>query len=278
MSSTRTVFQDPTLQKQFERRGYVIVPLLSAEEIQYLLSVPNALNHDHDNGFYTTTWLTDTPARMETHRILKEILQPRLDKFLIDYRYHYGNYFIKKPEQGSQCEVHQDWTMAEEPRHVGLTVWCALMDMTPENGCLKVLKGSHTLKNYVRGRNSYDYLRPLSAYIYQKFMRNVLMKAGQAVIFHQRLIHGSGNNCTSENRIACGIAAVPKESKIIHYAAEKDNPGNLRVLDAENDFYSRHNTFEPLHEQPALTHIHLDENYLEKKELITRYITEWFWR
>ena len=123
MTSFRPIFKNKKLQKQFEGKGYVIIPLLEKEEVEYLRSVPDKLNHDHGNGFYTTTWLTDTPARMETHRILKERLSPRLDEILQDYRYHYGNYFIKKSGENGRCEVHQDWTMVDEKKYVGITIW-----------------------------------------------------------------------------------------------------------------------------------------------------------
>lgn len=278
MQFPQPIFKNPRHQKQFERKGYVRVKLLDTDEVAYLKEVPDNLKHTHDNGFYTTTWLTDTAVRMETHAILMKLLVPKLDAIIQGYRYHYGNYFIKKPEENSQCEVHQDWSMVDESRHIGLTIWCALDKTTHENGCIKVLKGSHTLKNYVRGRNTYDYLRPLSKFIFRYFMKDVYMEAGEAVIFNQRLIHGSGNNLTAVRRIGCGLAAVPLDAQIIHYAAQKDAPGRLRMLDAENDFYSQHNTFDPMYDLEGIETIQNEEKYLGKSELIYKYITNWFWR
>ncbi|WP_373566141.1 phytanoyl-CoA dioxygenase family protein, partial [Salmonella enterica] len=91
---------------------------------------------------------------------------------------------MKKPGNDGHCYAHQDWSMVEEPRYTSVTVWCALMDMTPENGCLRALKGSHQIDNYVRGRNTYDYLHLSSAFIHKYLMQNIPMKAGEAIIFN----------------------------------------------------------------------------------------------
>lgn len=275
---TRAVFRDSTLQKQFEQKGYVVVPLLEKQDVEYLLSILETQNLQNDNGFFTTTWVTDTAVRLDTNDILKQKLSASLDKFLLDFRYHYGNYFIKKPGETSHCHAHQDWAFVEEPLYTSVTVWCALMDMTAENGCLRVLKGSQGINNYIRGRNTYNYLDRTSLFIHKYLMRDLVMKQGEAVIFNQRLIHGSKDNKSDTNRVACGLVGVPKEARIIHYVGEKDHPEKLKVLNAENDLFSRYDTFDILEQEPAMSQLDINKEYLSKKQLLSKYITDWMWK
>jgi len=93
-----------------------------------------------------------------------------------------------------------------------LTVWIAVTDSTLENGCLRVLPGTHrellpmTVEEYdpvKHAANKTDrfgtkVMRPSDS-IRESDAVNLVMKAGEFVIFSERVMHGALPNITADN-------------------------------------------------------------------------------
>jgi len=91
---------------------------------------------------------------------------------------------------------HQDRavTLEEADRTRMVTVWLAVTDATVENGCLKVIPGSH------RGEMKLHCPNPQvgipESLIDKSLTRPLPVKAGGAILFHPLTIHGSLPNTT----------------------------------------------------------------------------------
>jgi ectoine hydroxylase-related dioxygenase (phytanoyl-CoA dioxygenase family) len=57
----------------------------------------------------------------------------------------FHDHLLFKPSGGVDMDWHQDFSYLPLDRPDGLTLWVALDDITPENGCLYYLFGSHVL-------------------------------------------------------------------------------------------------------------------------------------
>src|SRR5206468_3929419 len=93
-----------------------------------------------------------------------------------------------------------------------LTVWIALTDSTIENGCLRVAPGTHrelqpmAVEEYdpvKHAENKSDrfgtkILQPVAP-IDPNRVDNLVMKAGEFVIFSERVMHGALPNITSDD-------------------------------------------------------------------------------
>ncbi len=243
----RLVFRNQELNRSFERNGFVIIDLLNSQEVSGLCNLPVLATHNNlEEKFFTTTWLNDAALRLETNREICLRLEPKLETILNGYRFFYGSYFVKKKGEKSMCDVHQDWSSVDEPNLVSVTVWCALSDMNLSNGCLQILPQSHRLNNYVRGRHMTDYLGKCKNILKDRFMRPIQLRQGQAIIFNQRMVHGSMQNLSSETRLACGLVAAPLEAKMKHFVGFGN--GSVKIVDAENNFFSRYDTFDKLND------------------------------
>ncbi len=113
---------------------------------------------------------------------------------------------VKGPHQG-RFTFHQDnqYTNCRGPaRHIGLNVWTALVPMTVANGCLQIVPQSH-LAGTRASTASPDcpghkmVTEEPSAWI------DCLMEAGDAVIFDRLNVHGSGENRTTDPRVAYAV-------------------------------------------------------------------------
>jgi len=93
-----------------------------------------------------------------------------------------------------------------------LTVWVAVDDATPENGCLQFIRGSHdrihTIKfggeeGFYNANFSLEFDRDPSRLV------TLPVKSGQFIIFTERCIHGSPPNATDRHRLAFNLRAIP---------------------------------------------------------------------
>jgi ectoine hydroxylase-related dioxygenase (phytanoyl-CoA dioxygenase family) len=107
--------------------------------------------------------------------------------------------------------MHQDLGVLTEEADAAtiLSVWVPITDATVENGCLKVIPGSHRrdlLDHCLTGANLGipDKLLTLQEAV------PVPMRAGSALIFGQQLIHGSLDNVTADEvRISMDLRYQP---------------------------------------------------------------------
>lgn len=99
---------------------------------------------------------------------------------------------------------HQDWPYWGGSHKY--SVWIALDDATVDNGCLKVIPGSHKLGVLLHAGDASDKLgftnrlRPED--IDESKAVNVEVSAGDAIIFHDLLLHASNPNRSGNDRWA----------------------------------------------------------------------------
>ena len=111
--------------------------------------------------------------------------------------------FIPKAPQGPEIPWHQDahyWPL--EPRIV-VTVWMAVTDVSPQNGCLQILPGTHRdLQPFVSATHpcGLDKLTDVSRYDVGSAV-TLDMQAGEFVLFNEQTVHRSFQNATDQTRM-----------------------------------------------------------------------------
>ena len=102
-------------------------------------------------------------------------------------------------------------------------VWVPLVDLTKNNGAIEVLPGSHQLFTTYRGPNIPDRTNDLQSF-YWETMTPLYMKAGEALIYDHRLVHGSKDNMSDKIRYASACAVTSKSAKLrLYYLDEETN-------------------------------------------------------
>jgi phytanoyl-CoA hydroxylase len=117
-----------------------------------------------------------------------------------DLKLYQDQLFMKPPRVGSRQRYHQDQPLgfSIDPPDRMVTCWLALDDSTLENGCLRVLPGTHrhgvlppeTIQEYER--------RALAGDLPEEVP--LTMKAGQCSLHHGHLLHSSLPNLSSQRR------------------------------------------------------------------------------
>ena len=117
--------------------------------------------------------------------------------------------FIKNPDQKGFVSFHQDAKYIGLEPHNWVTGWLAVTDANEENGCMRMLKGSHK-KDLKFHDQKFDENNLLTR---GQTIENVpinettpvILKAGQLSLHHPTIIHGSGLNKSKERRIGFAI-------------------------------------------------------------------------
>lgn len=99
-----------------------------------------------------------------------------------------------------------------------LTVWVAVDDAVPENGCMQFIRGSHDRIHTIKfGGEEGFYHANFSLNFERDPARVVTMpvKSGQFIIFTERCIHGSPANVTDRYRLAFNLRIVPTNVPVL---------------------------------------------------------------
>ncbi len=247
MYKMKPIFKDAEQQVFFEREGYSVFPLLSADEVNDLKSFYNslALKDEKGYGFYVSMDSTDKELCRRVRDKIWGIAVPKLAERLKDFKPFVASFVAKDPNPQGVVPAHQDWSFAdkEEEGNTSITCWIALQDTTLDNGALGVIRGSHKFMQNHRPSPSPQTPVPLSAHMYSIFpyLQVIEMKAGEVLMFDNRTFHASPPNTTNAIRLAAGVGIMQSDAKLVHYYLKPD--GQFKTLlryNVDEDFYLKY--------------------------------------
>lgn len=235
----RPRLHDPAHEAALERDGYALADLLSARDVERAQALFDSFDTDvHRQAFGSSLQSGDLAYRQAVDRGLKALLQPHVDRVFNGYRLCFANFTLKQPRNGlGEMPFHQDPTFVDETRFQSLGIWCPLIDVDPENGCLFVVPGSQRLNRGPRGPFTsfpYEGLAPL---IREKHLVPVRMRAGQALVFCQKVFHTSPPNRGSRTRVCATALLAPHGAGLRFYDQRGDR---MEVFEVDDLFYTRH--------------------------------------
>lgn len=214
----------------FAANGYLVIPeLLGGEELEKSRSEIRRLHHCAANlekaeklatsdfqiePFVRNQRDSDLPIlrkientrrhsdwfrNLAAHPKLVRVVQQLIGDDLLLFR---STLMLKPAHHGSAHALHQDsayWPM-DPPTLVTTSI--ALDEATPENGCIKVIPRSHEWDVREWGHIAQERDTALAARddIDLSQQIEVPLKAGSALLFHSKLVHGSGPNTTDRSR------------------------------------------------------------------------------
>ena len=209
------------LREEYEREGFVIVRQAIDENL-----AREAQNH--------VRWLIEQnpgvrPEQLHAHLAVSDPFWIRLvsDSRLVDIAEQFvgqdvalfaTHYICKPPKDGQPVLWHQDgsyWPL--EPMDV-VTLWLAVSDSVPENGCMRVIPRTHRMKlETVRERADVASVLGSSmdlSLVDDAKAIDVVLKAGDVSIHHPNVIHGSEANTSYMWRMGLTIRYIPTSTRI----------------------------------------------------------------
>ena len=239
-STVRSAFRDPELQRLYDRQGYVVARTLDDDQIARLVELWNAsLTPALDLPFAVSICSDDFAHRAKIDPEIRAAFIGFVSRELSDYRLCVGSFLTKRGDGGTAVSLHTDTSMVDESRFLSLNLWTALVDLTPENGCLRVMPGSHLLGAQVRsttGGFRWPHLVPL---IEQRYLVDLPMVAGETCFIDPRTIHASYPNNSGTFRICASALAVPAESEL-WYCYQEHPDSDIDLYRHDDDYLRTH--------------------------------------
>lgn len=213
------MFHDPDLQRRYERDGYVTVQLLDAERLEAVTAVRRehgSAPGDPRTGLFNDTWSTDRSYTREVSSALHEHLDGPVDDLLVDHRILGFVHIVKWPGESGRVPAHRDPTFVDEQRFRSVAIWCALEDLGPDDGALRVVPGSHLLDSGVRVHQAEHNLFPQVDEHAAELSIPVPLQAGWAVVYDHRLIHLSDPTRRDHERTVIAGVMTPREAEAVY--------------------------------------------------------------
>lgn len=226
-------------EESFRLKGYVLVDLLSVEEVTELRKLYTQIQADvvrDEKTHFSTGEHLESDIALVTSKAIDEIILSALNRHLVNYESLMSAFIVKPALQKAEeyFEWHQDLSFVDEEHYCAAQLWVSLQDTAPENGNIQIVEGTHGYQDNIRTSPIYpsffgDYQEQMV-----KQCKQITMRAGQALIFNHKLLHGSTPNQSSTERIAVISALKPKEAewfyfeyleaeqKVFKYAADLD--------------------------------------------------------
>lgn len=221
--------------QQFDEDGYLLgLQILSDDEVTYYQSAYERLEREFTarnpkgriaNAHHVDPDFWNLASHPTVVQIAGDLIGP--DVVLLD-----TGFFSKPPGTDTRFVAwHQDTTYWGMDPPFAVTLWVALDDSDVENGCMRVIPGSHhggllphgtsKREGNILGHDQ-EINRELVA---EDTAVDMILKAGQASAHHGLLIHGSNPN--GSNRRRCGMTI------------RLTTPDVKPVLDGPHPFVSR---------------------------------------
>jgi len=133
-----------------------------------------------------------------------------------------SSYISKPPFDGLPVLWHQDgsyWPL--DPPDAVVSLWVAADDSTPENGCMRVIRGTQHLdfkeQMQLEDKTS-DVLSGTTLsreWVDESKVVDVVLKAGDVSIHNPNIVHGSSANMSPRRRCGLTIRYIPTSTRIV---------------------------------------------------------------
>lgn len=232
----RNVFRDSKVEDSFKENGYVVIKnLLNEDDIRIFADFYSKIPAASQDTFYSSHWNDDVQYRTSVDQFIRPLLFEKVKDKLLEYRPVYGYFLVKMPGDKGTVSVHQDWMLVDESKFVGVTMWIPLVDTSLENGSFQVIENSHKFLSQIRGSHTHFPYRGDLNDVHNRFLTNINLQRGDAILFDHRLAHASLPNFTKDPRVAVGLVVLPQEAQMIHYYFDHQQK-EVRLFEVDDNF------------------------------------------
>ena len=229
----------PAQIKQYHEDGYVVpnfqmppdvLESIKTRHTALLAAKPQFRDYcpalfDHDSGF------CDYASNQQILDLVEQLIGSDIALWNMSF-------FAKPAGNGKRTPWHQDGEYWPIRPLATCTAWLAVDDSTLENGCLRVIRGSHkerALKRHNKvasgdvtltqelDRGEYD----------ESKAANIVLKAGQISLHDVYLLHGSEPNTSPDSRRGMTMRFMPTTS-VFDRTIAREKAQNITTTDHSN--------------------------------------------
>jgi len=233
------IFLNTQYELALQQTGFILAGNIGRKTLKRLIAIYKQKHFflKQQSGIFSSLYSDDVHYRKDLHSALQQELQPIYDTIFKDYK-SIGNYVITKfPGPQSTFDIHQDTTILDENSYTPLNVWIPLQDTDISNGCLSMVSKSHLFAAPYRGASFAGQFAHLSQEI-MPYLLPVKMKAGDILVFDNRILHYSAENTSHKPRVTV-MSGIQHQDAAILTCYRKDSSAPIEVFQQpENYLYN----------------------------------------
>jgi hypothetical protein len=221
-------FKDISKQEEFELHGFTVIDLLNSNEVDKLKEYYFKNKEKHitvKEKMHSTCDTNNLDLIKQTDAFVESVVLGKVRNHIKSFSPLFASVLVKENGEGSETGFHQDPTLVDnDSNYVSANVWIALQDTNTKNGNLCVIKKSHKLTSKML------VVTPKYPTIYEKFREKLSgystelpIKAGQAIVLDNKLIHGATANFSDTERLAVIYAIKSEKSPWCFYYNESES-------------------------------------------------------
>jgi hypothetical protein len=232
---------DAVIASELDSSGYAVVPGIDKTTVTDLCrTIYEEIRFAcQDKVNYNTGADLTGPVRGHAFQCITKAFAPVLDRYFQCYDCIVAIMFVKRPSaaQAGQVHLHCDPTLLpDESRQRHLNIWAPLIDVDETNGALCVVPGSHKVFAPVHSFSVPSQFSHIPDTVMERG-RCVPTKAGDALIFDNRMPHFSRQNQGSVDRPAAVLSIVPSDSEFISLFGTDDSEFPIEVYRQSQSWY-----------------------------------------
>ncbi len=205
--------------EQYHRDGYVApIPVLSVEEVHRFLAAYEELETalggkpkatELGQLCFNFRWAWDLVRHKAVLDAVEDVLGPNIICWA-------DSVFPKQARDPGFITFHQDGTYWGLSSTQVTTAWIALTESTPENGCMRVVPGTHTdqiqpHKETWADDNLLSRGQEIQVDVDERDVVDIVLQPGEMSLHHVQIIHGSNANDSDHKRIGYAPRYVTPE-------------------------------------------------------------------
>jgi len=227
------------LEQKLNQEGYAVIDLLDLATIDLFKKEYNLHfgNLDRTPGRFTTLQDTDAVLKKQMHNFIVANVDAPLRKYFKEFIIPVSQFYTKKAFTSGDIDLHADSTLLLnhqlEPHYA---IWVPLIAVDSNNGALTIIPLSHKVNRAVFGSSFGGYHNQHLEWL-RKYEVPLILKAGQAVIFDNNMLHNSTANNTSIDRLCFTFRLTHFASQYYSFFSEKPEEGFVDVSEESHNYY-----------------------------------------
>lgn len=230
-------------------RSHLVVPLLAPDDVTYLSERYHEIVGADGSGIQIDFIRDDRAVVRALYDVVRPVLAARVPEVLADVVPVACSFVAKYPDESSALFLHRDMPVNDERTGPCFTLWSPLVDVSPRagNGCLYLVPGSSELPAAAMG--------PTTPLLHAPYLDELMdhrvevpMRAGEAMVFDTRTLHGSAPNRSGVLRLAVGCVLARSGAPLVRIHPTGRTGRQVVAVDA--DYFVDRHPLEPWDQVP----------------------------
>lgn len=198
---------------QLTVEGYTVIPFFTPDEVERIKQIyEEGFGSAPENKHIGTTQIKDEERKEYMVRAVTEVYERGVKEWTTGVRTLGAGLLIKSGDERSMIHPHQDWNMVDERFYRSCNIWVPAIDTNRDNGAFCVMPRTHNLFLSYRGPNIDLQCRKIFPFLWENCVC-IELKAGEAIVFDNRVFHGSDKNESGVVRLVSSACLIPEEAE-----------------------------------------------------------------